>query len=303
MKRSLFCIVVFMLLTLPVAGFATEEYARQTGLTCAACHADPIGGGELTALGKAFSERQQAQSQPNQMTTAAKGFRFAVGYIHVLTAILWFGTILYVHLVLKPAYAAGGLPRGEVRVGILSMLMMGLTGLILTYYRVPSLEVLLHTRFGVLLLIKVGLYLVMVSSAAVVVTVIGPRLKRKMQASPTSVVGGDMTSTELAACDGKEGRPAYFAYNGLIYDATTSALWKQGQHMARHQAGMDLSEALKLAPHGEDRVARLPVVGKLLADRAEKIPLHLQVFYTMAYMNLTIVFLIVLILALWRWGW
>ena len=302
MKRSLLCIVLFMLFALPGAGLATEEYARQTGLTCAACHLDPGGGGELTAIGKAFSDRQHAQSQPNQITTAAKAFRFVVGYLHVLTAILWFGTILYVHLVLKPAYAAGGLPRGEVRVGLLSMLVMGLTGLILTYYRVPSPDVLLHTRFGLLLLVKVGLYLVMVISAAVVVTVIGPRLKRKMH-EPVVPVAGDMTSAELAACDGKDGRPAYFVYNGVIYDATASALWKQGQHMARHQAGMDLSEALKLAPHEEDRVHRLPVVGKLLAASRQKKPLHLRVFYTMAYMNLTIVFLIVLILALWRWGW
>jgi len=41
----------------------------------------------------------------------AKWFRLAVGYIHFLTAIFWFGTILYVHLILKPTYAVGGLPR------------------------------------------------------------------------------------------------------------------------------------------------------------------------------------------------
>jgi predicted heme/steroid binding protein len=221
----------------------------------------------------------------------------------MLTAMLWFGTILYVHLVLKPAYAAGGLPRGEVRVGVLSMLVMGLTGLVLTYYRVPSLEVLLHTRFGLLLLVKVGLYLVMLTSATVVVTVIGPRLKRAMHAPPAPPAAGDMTVAELGVCDGKDGRPAYIAYNGLIYDASDSSMWKQGQHMARHNAGMDLTEALKLAPHSEDRLQRLPLVGRLLADRAEKPPLHLRVFYTMAYMNLSIVFLIVLILALWRWGW
>ncbi|MFA6822336.1 MAG: CopD family protein [Geobacter sp.] len=303
MKHSLSCIILFVLLVLPAVGCATEEYARQTGLACSACHLDPGGGGELTADGKAFSDEQHAQPHPGLMTTAVKGFRLAVGYLHLLTAILWFGTILYVHLVLKPAYAASGLPRGEMRVGILSMLIMGLTGLVLTYYRVPSLEVLLHTRFGLLLLVKVGLFLVMVSSAAIVVIVIAPRLKKKIQAPSVPVVGGDMTGAELSVCDGQEGRPAYVAYNGLIYDATDSPLWKQGQHMARHNAGMDLSEALKQAPHDEDRLQRLPVVGKLLAYRAEKTPLHLRVFYTMAYMNLTIVFLIVLILALWRWGW
>jgi predicted heme/steroid binding protein len=303
MKHSLSCILLVELLVLPAVGCATEEYARQTGLACAACHLDPGGGGELTADGKAFSDSKPAQSQSGQLSLSAKGLRFAIGYLHMLTAILWFGTILYVHLVLKPAYAAGGLPRGEVRVGVLSMLVMGLTGLVLTYYRVPSLEVLLHTRFGLLLLVKVGLYLVMLTSATVVVTVIGPRLKRAMHAPPAPPAAGDMTVAELGVCDGKDGRPAYIAYNGLIYDASDSSMWKQGQHMARHNAGMDLTEALKLAPHSEDRLQRLPLVGRLLADRAEKPPLHLRVFYTMAYMNLSIVFLIVLILALWRWGW
>jgi len=303
MKHSLSCILLLVLLVLPAVGCATEEYARQTGLTCAACHLDSGGGGELTADGKAFSVEQSNQSQSGQLSLLSKGFRFVVGYLHMLTAILWFGTILYVHLVLKPAYAAGGLPRGEVRVGILSMLVMGLTGLVLTYYRVSSLEVLLHTRFGLLLLVKAGLYLVMVTSAAVVVTVIGPRIKRKASVPSVPLTSGDMTGPELAVCDGKDGRPAYIAYKGLIYDATDSPLWKQGQHMARHNAGMDLSEALAQAPHGEDQLQRLPVVGRLLADRVEETPLHLRVFYTMAYMNLTIVFLIVLILALWRWGW
>jgi len=30
--------------------------------------------------------------------------------------VMWFGTILYVHLLLKPAYAARGLPRGVLLV-------------------------------------------------------------------------------------------------------------------------------------------------------------------------------------------
>jgi putative copper export protein len=86
-----------------------------------------------------------------------------VGYIHLLTAFLWFGTILYVHLVLKPAYASSGLPRGEIRVGIVSMAVMGITGVILTKFRVGTPEIMLQSRFGILLMIKIGLYLVMVT--------------------------------------------------------------------------------------------------------------------------------------------
>ena len=42
------------------------------------------------------------------------------------------------------------------------MAVMGITGAILAWYRIPTFYLLLHTRFGILLLIKIGLYLVMV---------------------------------------------------------------------------------------------------------------------------------------------
>jgi len=280
---------------------ATEEYARQSGKACAACHLDPAGGGELTADGTAFSASLHARDEQPAPGAISRGFRLAAGYLHLLTAFFWFGTILYVHLVLKPAYAASGLPRGELKVGILSMIIMALTGAILTHYRVHSVDTLIHTRFGILLLAKVSLYLVMVISAVFVITVIGPRLKARHREAPTADPDGDLTAEELAACDGKEGRPAYFAFDGKIYDATGSRLWNQGLHMGRHNAGSDLTEALKQAPHGVDRIAALKVVGVLLASGRQKRPLHERVFYFMAYMNLSIVLVIILILALWRW--
>ena len=283
---------------------ATEKYAEETGKSCEVCHVDPSGGGELTAAGKEFAASlapAPGQEAPG-LTTAARVLRFGAGYLHLIIAIMWFGTILYVHLVLKPAYAAGGLPRGEVRVGLVSMAVMGVTGLILTHFRVTSLDMLLHTRFGILLLVKVALYLIMVLSALYVVTVIGPKLKAKRREPGAISPQGDMSAEDLAVYDGKEGRPAYFAFQGKIYDATASRLWKEGVHMGRHNAGEELTEALKLAPHGSDKIARLPEVGSLLAAGPRKAPLHERVFFFMAYMNLTMVFLIVLILALWRWG-
>ena len=45
---------------------------------------------------------------------------------------MWFGTILYVHLLLKPAYAARGLPRGELMLGWTCIVMMAITGIVLT---------------------------------------------------------------------------------------------------------------------------------------------------------------------------
>lgn len=304
--KSLWILTVLTLMALcwqPADCGATEVYARQTGKSCSACHLDPGGGGELTPAGKAFAASRASTGGTRQLDTANRLTRFVAGYLHLLTAILWFGTILYVHLVLKPAYAAGGLPRGEVRVGLLSMAVMGVTGVVLAHYRVGSPEMLLHTRFGLLLLVKVSLYLVMVVTALIVVTVIGPKLKAKRRGNGGAPsAGGEFTVDRLASGDGKEGRPAFFAYQGKIYNVTGSRLWKQGSHMGRHQAGQDLTEALNLAPHGPDKITPFPEVGTLVTEEMRKPPLHERVFFMMAYMNLTIVFLIVLIVALWRWG-
>jgi len=298
---GIFLLSSFVLLTPQLAG-ATEEYAKQTGLKCAVCHLDPGGGGELTLAGTSFAETRKAKPERPDKGLFVKGFRLAIGYLHFLTAIFWFGTILYVHLILKPAYAASGLPRGELRVGIISMIVMGITGSILTFYRVTSFDTLFHTRFGILLFIKVCLYLVMVVSALFVITVIGPRLKAKRKEPLPTGTRGEFTLDDLASCDGKEGRPACFAFEGKIYDATQSPLWKQGLHMGRHKAGSDLTEALRLAPHGREKVTDMTVAGELIVVGPRKAPLHERVFFFMAHMNLVIVFMIILILSLWRWG-
>lgn len=294
-------VLLSFVLLAPQLADATEEYAKQTGQDCAACHLDPGGGGELTAAGKAFDDTRRARPESQKTGMFAKGTRLAIGYLHFLTAIFWFGTILYVHLILKPAYAASGLPRGELRVGIISMIVMGITGSILTFYRVTSYDTLIHTRFGILLLIKVSLYLVMVTSAVFVITVIGPRLKAKRKEPSLADNAGELTLDDLAFFDGKDGRPAWFAFEGKVYDATQSKLWKQGIHMGRHPAGNDLTEALNLAPHGREKVTAMTEAGRLVASSPRKAPLHERVFFFMAHMNLTIVFTIILILSLWRW--
>ncbi len=72
-----------------------------------------------------------------------------------------------------------------------------------------------------------------------------------------------MTKSELAKHDGRDGRPAYIAVNGSIYDVTASPLWHGGDHQGSHQAGADLTEELKSAPHVRAVVERFPVVGRL----------------------------------------
>lgn len=81
-----------------------------------------------------------------------------------------------------------------------------------------------------------------------------------------------MTREELKAHDGKGTAPAYIAYGGKVYDVSKSQRWPGGTHMARHQAGDDLTDVLRLAPHGEEMLARLSAVGELEAGDAAADP-------------------------------
>lgn len=72
-----------------------------------------------------------------------------------------------------------------------------------------------------------------------------------------------MTREDLARHDGRDGRPAYVAVSGKIYDVTASPLWRDGDHQGAHQAGGDLTEELKGAPHVRAVIERFPVVGNL----------------------------------------
>lgn len=74
----------------------------------------------------------------------------------------------------------------------------------------------------------------------------------------------NLTRKELLKYNGKNGMPGYIAYKDKIYDVTTSFLWKNGKHQVFHNAGEDVTEALKDAPHGEELLSRVPEIGVLV---------------------------------------
>lgn len=78
----------------------------------------------------------------------------------------------------------------------------------------------------------------------------------------------DLTAGELSYYDGRDGRPAYVAVNGMIYDITNSRLWRGGGHDPSHgkvEAGKDLTEAMEEdSPHGNKHLKNFPVVGRLV---------------------------------------
>ncbi|MBN1957923.1 MAG: hypothetical protein JXQ81_13490 [Desulfuromonadales bacterium] len=77
-----------------------------------------------------------------------------------------------------------------------------------------------------------------------------------------------MTIEELGKFDGQDGRAAYVAVSGTIYDVSASPLWQGGNHVDAHKAGQDLTEELKQAPHVRSVIERFPVVGKIATPAA-----------------------------------
>jgi predicted heme/steroid binding protein len=295
-------VVVFMALA-PRFTSASPAHASRTAQACEVCHEGP-GGGGLSAVGRAYAASGYAWPPPEGeapvMGPIKRSVRFVVGYVHVLASFVWFGTILYVHLMLRPAYASKGLPRGEMVLGLASMAAVGISGVLLTVSRIAGLGVLTASAWGVVLLVKVGCYLFMVASAAAMVLVVGPRLKAGHPRGELPPDGRFDPET-LAGFDGAEGRPAYIAHGGKVYDVTALKLWRAGLHM-KHRAGGDLTEALGRAPHGPEKLAGLTVAGAY--DPTRKRPLNIweKSFYAVAYANLTLVFVVLLVIAYWRWG-
>lgn len=73
------------------------------------------------------------------------------------------------------------------------------------------------------------------------------------------------TVSELAKFNGKDSKPAYIAYKGKVYDVTESTQWMEGEHLG-HEAGQDLTLQMEIAPHTEDVMERMRVVGVLIEN-------------------------------------
>ena len=72
------------------------------------------------------------------------------------------------------------------------------------------------------------------------------------------------TVRDLKDYNRKNGKPAYAAYQGKVYDLSQRSLWIGGEHMGMRQAGKDITEELELAPHGEETLERVKQIGVLV---------------------------------------
>jgi predicted heme/steroid binding protein/uncharacterized membrane protein len=307
MKYYLPTIILFLIVASVQSAMATEDYALDTAQDCAVCHLSESGGGGLTEAGEAYyndPDNWKAPTAPRTRTPLPlKVVHTIILYLHVIFGILWVGTILYIHLVLKPKYALGGLPRSELRLAWLSMPIIAVTGILLTVWRYKLASGLFTTMFGKLLLFKMIVFGLMMSSATFVTLYIGPRLKKLVDTQALIEHSSDDPNyrlDELKAYDGEHGEKVLIAANGAVYDVSESSMWKGGQHAKRHKAGDDLTEFLKDAPHDASVLKRVNKVG-VLDSGPVKVPMVIRVFTVNAFFNLAGCFLILLVLVLWRW--
>jgi predicted heme/steroid binding protein/uncharacterized membrane protein len=84
--------------------------------------------------------------------------------------------------------------------------------------------------------------------------------------NPTGARVKSISREDLAENNGQDGKRAFVAVDGKVYDVTKSKRWPGGAHMKRHQAGADLSNDIRSAPHDLDVLERFETIGVLAPE-------------------------------------
>lgn len=302
--------LIVLLWFFPPSIRATEQYAAQTDTDCETCHRTSDGGPDLTPYAKAFQRGgyqfpvpSEAFEEPSNLERISHLFS---GYLHIVAGVIWFGTIFYVHIFITATALTRGLPRSELTLGWACITVLGVTGTHLTMARIGALSQLYTTKFGVILSVKILLYLLMVSIAFFTTFMLRKRLEgQRVQRKPEKATEGSFTHTELLSFNGTGQKPTYVAVGEDVHDVSQSPAWTEGRHMGQHLAGRDLTDGLSAAPHGPEVLEKFDKVGKLWGGPQEA-PLQVSVpgkiFFFLAHSALVISFLILFCIAIWRWG-
>ncbi len=228
--------------------------------------------------------------------------RFLFGYLHLIAAVIFAGTIFYIHIFVGPRQLKRGIPKGERLLGVSSMVIISVTGGYLTWVRIDRWEQFFDNSFGLMLFIKIVLFLIMVGIGLTAITVIHSRMRKESSAIPLNN-SGEITSDNLYQFNGTSGNPAYIVVENKIYDVSQSTKWKEGRHFGKHQAGSDLTLSLKSAPHGPEVLEKVFQIGEIPPGKGKASSLHpgQRLFIKMAYTNLVIILLILACISVWRW--
>jgi predicted heme/steroid binding protein len=284
----LFALFAVAFLTLPAEQcVALPDFAAETGLACSECHEAGADGGSLTELGEEFlSGGYVLPEETPEPSVAGRWLRGLVRYVHLVAGVMWFGAIAYIHIFAGPRKFSKGLPRAEMRFGWYSIVVMAVTGTLLTIWKLGSVDELWTTAFGRIWLIKAGTFLLLVAIAAVVTTALNRKMRRA-----AAEAGGPGACGHIR-----------FAFDGKLYDATDSRWWKDGVHAGKHRAGTDLTQAIDDAPHGAEMLDRVELVGPVPEGGGEELPKAAKAFIVMAYFNLLLIAVILFCVSFWGWG-
>lgn len=293
---------------------ATPQFASETGKDCGYCHATP--GGPLTAEGRAFrdngfvlpatttgptttgpttpgtpSTTDQAVGQPptapGPILALPAWLRTLLLWAHLAAVVAWLGAIIFVHLVQTPKVAGQGIPRGYLKLAWPSIVVLGVSGALLTLGDITGLGVLTDGRWGRLLLTKIVIYVVLAAVALFVTLVMSPRLRLMNERQHSRG-----RSQEQWRAEGR----VTFGYAGKVLDVTGSRLWREGRHAKRHEGWQDLTSSLAGAPHGTEVFERFPVVA---GNEGAAVPPLMRLFVVVAYFNLFLVFAALFVVAAW----
>ena len=124
----IFVFIPLLFLTLGSLADATDQYAARTGKGCIFCHQESTGG-QLKVAGFAYIKNAYRYPIPDRILEKAQSFqspvhrilRFIIGYLHLLAATVFFGTIFYIHLFVGPRKLKGGIPKAERLLGLSCM--------------------------------------------------------------------------------------------------------------------------------------------------------------------------------------
>lgn len=299
MKKSLI-IIPLLILLLSTPALSRPEYAQNTGQSCSTCHTDSTIG-ELNDMGKAYSVTHQWP--PGEVSHGQNIVVSIVGFVHLFVSMILVGSMFFVHTIHKAStLVMSGVPRNELKVGWISLFFIGISGIYLTLMRFNSLDGLLNSYPGRLVVGKIILFSIMVIFASVVTLVINKRLKSApSEALLDNSINKEMNLKELKIFDGSASK-AYVAYAGVIFDVTDSRLWKEGLHMRKHRAGEDLTMAFMEAPHGPDVLDRFKIVANVTGEgRASQTSSTAKIFMTLAAINFISAIIVVLLSALLAW--
>ncbi len=272
-------LLVLVLLIMPVS--ALPKYAEETGQSCGTCHTNPATG-ELNDVGKAFS---LTHTWPPE-TSVDERLWFALGFLHIFSVVLWIGAIFFVHLVHTPDIVAmGGAPKKELILGWGGIVGTGISGAFLTTLKFRSIEVMVSSESGRVILLKILIYLFMVSTAVTLTLYLNKKFRS------TAAYHGDVDIGSLKKFDRIEkGNRVLVAIGGLVFDFSESPLWKEGRHAGKHEAWKDLTEEIKTSPHGVSVLRKYRPIGYTddFLGEIKGVRFAVSVFKFLAYANLVL---------------